>query len=74
MKKGMSISLVLTLLGWLIVGCSGPKTMVEERKDDCGCGYALILQEDIDKMVLEYIPARIANEGRSAEGGKRYER
>ncbi len=62
MKKRMSIPFVLVLLGWLIIGCSGPKTMMAEREDDCGCGYALTLQEDIDKMVMEYIPAKIANE------------
>ncbi len=62
MKKRMSIPLVLTLLGWLIVGCSGPKTMMAEKEDDCGCGRALTLQEDMDKLVVEYIPARIANE------------
>lgn len=62
MKNRMSIPFVLILLGWLIIGCSGPKTMMAEREGDCGCGRAITFQEDMEKMVLEDIFTRIGNE------------
>jgi hypothetical protein len=62
MKDRLSIFFLLIFLVGVIVGCSGPKTMLAERKSECGCGQALTTQEDMDKMVIEDILTRIANE------------
>ena len=63
MKNCMRIFLVLILLGGSILGCSGPRKAMGERKIQCAkCSLALASQEDVDKIVMNEILERIKNE------------
>jgi hypothetical protein len=63
MKSCVRIFLVLILLGGFILGCSGPRKAMGERKIQCAkCSLALASQEDVDKIVMNEILERIKNE------------
>lgn len=63
MKNCMRIFLVLILLGGFVLGCSGPRKAMGERKIQCAkCSLALASQDDVDKIVMNEILERIKNE------------
>ena len=63
MKNCMRIFLVLILLGGFVLGCSGPRKAMGERKIQCAkCSLALGSQDDVDKIVMNEILERIRDQ------------
>ncbi len=63
MKKCMRIFLVFIILGGFILGCSGPRRAMGEKKIQCAkCSLVLASQEDVDKIVMNEILEKIKNE------------
>jgi len=63
MKNCMRIFLVLILLGGFVLGCSGPRKAMGERKIQCAkCSLALASQDDVDKIVMNEILERIRDQ------------
>jgi hypothetical protein len=63
MKNCIRIFLVFIILGGFILGCSGPRRGMGERKIQCAkCSLVLASQEDVDKIVMNEILERIKNE------------
>ncbi len=63
MKNCMRIFLVFIILGVFILGCSGPRRAMGEKKIQCAkCSLVLASQEDVDKIVMNEILEKIKNE------------